>query len=62
MTGPRDSIIGMAREEVLQRFLTLLPARFEVAGGPAQLSAVVVDVNEQTGRARGIERVSRTQA
>jgi len=59
MTGPRDSIIGMGREEVLQRFLTLLPARFEVAGGPTQLNAVLIDVDEHTGRARGIERVRR---
>ena len=61
MTGPRDSIIGMRREEILQRFLTLLPARFEVAGGPVQLNAVVLDVDEATGRARGIERLSRVQ-
>jgi metallophosphoesterase (TIGR00282 family) len=60
MTGPQDSIIGMAREEVLQRFLTLLPARFDVATGPAQLNAVLFDVDDQTGRARHIQRVSRT--
>ncbi|HKV43080.1 MAG TPA: TIGR00282 family metallophosphoesterase [bacterium] len=61
MTGPRDSIIGMGREEVLQRFLTLLPARFDVAKGPAQLNAVLLDVDDRTGRARGIERVNRVE-
>ncbi|HEX4835089.1 MAG TPA: TIGR00282 family metallophosphoesterase [bacterium] len=61
MTGPRDSVIGMGRDEVLQRFLTLLPARFDVAAGPAQLNAVVVEVDDQTGRARRIQRVSRTE-
>jgi len=60
MTGPRDSIIGMARDGALQRFLTLLPARFEVAAGPVQLNGVLVDVEERTGRARRIERVVRT--
>lgn len=60
MTGPRDSIIGMEREGVLQRFLTLLPTRFEVASGPAQLNGVVVDVDAETGRALRIARVSRT--
>jgi 2',3'-cyclic-nucleotide 2'-phosphodiesterase len=61
MTGPRDSIIGMGRDEVLQRFLTLLPVRFDVAPGPSQLNGVVVEVDERTGRARRIQRVNRTE-
>ncbi|HLJ58749.1 MAG TPA: TIGR00282 family metallophosphoesterase [bacterium] len=59
MTGPRDSIIGMGREEVLRRFLTLLPSRFDVATGPVQLNAVVVEADARTGRASAIERVTR---
>jgi 2',3'-cyclic-nucleotide 2'-phosphodiesterase len=62
MTGPRDSVIGMSREIVLQRFLTLLPARFEVAGGPAQLNGVVIEVDAATGRASAIRRVNRVEA
>ena len=62
MTGPRDSIIGMGREEVLQRFLTLLPTRFDVAKGPAQLNAVLLDIDDAGGRARAIQRVGRTEA
>jgi len=61
MTGPRDSIIGMGREEVLQRFLTLLPTRFDVASGVAQLNAVAIEVDEATGHARRIQRVSHTE-
>lgn len=61
MTGPRDSVIGMSRDEVLQRFLTQLPVRFDVAPGPAQLNGVVVEVDERTGLSRRIERVSRTE-
>lgn len=57
MTGPRDGVIGMDRDRILERFLTGLPVRFEVASGPAQLSAVAVDVDEETGRARRIERI-----
>jgi metallophosphoesterase (TIGR00282 family) len=57
MTGPRDGIIGMDRERILERFLTQLPVRFEVATGPAQLNAVVLDVDEATGRARSIQRI-----
>lgn len=56
MTGPRDGIIGMAREGILERFLTQLPIRFEVAPGPVQLNGVIVTVAED-GRATAIERV-----
>ena len=62
MTGPRDSIIGMGREEVLQRFLTLLPARFDVAKGPAHLNGVLLEIDGETGRARSIRRISRVEA
>ncbi|MDR7556349.1 MAG: TIGR00282 family metallophosphoesterase [Armatimonadota bacterium] len=56
MTGPRDGIIGMAREGILERFLTQLPVRFEVASGPVQLNAVVVEI-AQDGRATTIQRI-----
>ena len=55
MTGPHDSIIGMAKEPIIQRFLNGLPARFEVAEGDVQLHAAVVDVDESSGRAHSIE-------
>jgi metallophosphoesterase (TIGR00282 family) len=61
MTGPRDSIIGMGREEVLQRFLTHLPVRFDVAKGPAQLNGVLLEVDGGDGRARSIERILRME-
>ncbi|HXT86317.1 MAG TPA: TIGR00282 family metallophosphoesterase [Verrucomicrobiae bacterium] len=57
MTGPHDSIIGMAKETIIERFLNSLPARFEVAEGDVQLHAVVIDADEPTGRARSIETV-----
>ena len=57
MTGPHDSIIGMAKESIIERFLKSLPARFEVAEGDVQLHAVVIDADEETGRARSIETV-----
>ena len=55
MTGPHDSIIGMTKEPIIQRFLTSLPARFEVAEGDVQMHAVVIDVDEASGHARSIE-------
>jgi len=57
MTGPHDSVIGARKAEAIQRFLTQMSVRLEVATGDVQLCAVVIDVDEDTGRARGIERL-----
>lgn len=57
MCGPSNSVIGMDREIVLKRFLTLMPIRFEVATGPGVISGVVIDVKEDTGAATSIERI-----
>ncbi len=59
MTGPLDSVIGFAPETVLPRFLTGLPTRFDVGGGPVVLNALLVDVDVLTGRAAGTARVAR---
>jgi len=57
MTGPMDSIIGMRRDIVIPKFLSGLPARFEVADDEAQLCAVLMDIDPVTGRARSIRRI-----
>jgi calcineurin-like phosphoesterase len=57
MTGPYDSVIGVEKEPILERFLTAMPRRFETAKGDPRLAAVVVDVDPETGRARGIDRM-----
>ncbi|MCX6786899.1 MAG: YmdB family metallophosphoesterase, partial [Candidatus Kaiserbacteria bacterium] len=59
MTGPTDSVIGRRVEDVLERFLTSIPVRFEVAEDNIQLQGVVVDINEKTGRADSIIRIIR---
>jgi metallophosphoesterase (TIGR00282 family) len=61
MTGPYDSIIGVEKEAVLHRFLTGMPSRFETAKGDPRFAAAVVDVDEQSGRARSIERMLLTE-
>jgi hypothetical protein len=58
MTGAHDSIIGVERSAVLQRFLTALPQRFDTATENPQLNAVVVTADETTGRASAIERLA----
>ncbi|MFD1018258.1 TIGR00282 family metallophosphoesterase [Thalassobacillus hwangdonensis] len=58
MTGPYDGILGMEREAVMKRFLTNLPVRFEVPKkGRTQLSAILADVDESTGKAKDIKRI-----
>jgi len=59
MTGPYDSVIGMEKGTVIQKFLSQLPARFEVAKGDVRLCAVLVDADAETGRASSIERIVR---
>jgi metallophosphoesterase (TIGR00282 family) len=58
MTGPHDSIIGVEVEPALGKFLNALPARFETASANPRLNAVIVDADEKTGLATGIERLS----
>jgi metallophosphoesterase (TIGR00282 family) len=57
MCGPLDSVIGMRTEQVLKRFVDQLPVRYDVGEGAPLLQAVAVDVDEKTGRARGIRRI-----
>ena len=56
MTGPYNSIIGVDKNIILQRFLTQLPVRMEAARHGAELHAVIVEVDESTGKANSIRR------
>src|SRR4030043_410446 len=59
MTGPTDSIIGDDVDAVIQRFLTQMPHPLTVGKGRPVLKAVVVEVDESSGKATGIERIQR---
>jgi 2',3'-cyclic-nucleotide 2'-phosphodiesterase len=58
MTGPVDSVIGVDKDIIIQRFLTQMPIRFEPAKGPAALRGVIIAVDPETGRATSIQRVN----
>ena len=58
MTGSFDSVLGIKKEVALERFLTLLPNRYEVAKGDARLQGVLIDVDNKTGRGLSIERLT----
>lgn len=57
LTGSRDAVIGMRKEGAIEKFLTQLPVRFEVAKKDAILCGVLVEVDETTGKARSIRRI-----
>jgi 2',3'-cyclic-nucleotide 2'-phosphodiesterase len=57
MTGPIDSVIGRKKEHVLERFLTQMPVKFEMAEENARVHGAVVEVDIKTGHALSIKRV-----
>ncbi len=57
MTGPVHSVIGMKPNLVIQKFLTQLPRRFEVAPGPSVLSGAVVTIDVASKKTTHISRV-----
>ena len=56
MTGPYDSVIGVEKDPVLQKFLNAMPVRMEPAKGSVELHSVIVDVDDSTGKALSIRR------
>ena len=62
MTGPHASVIGLAKEVAIHRFLTGEKKGFKVAEEGVRLEGVVLDVDERTGKARAIKRVQRRLA
>lgn len=56
MCGPTESVIGVKTELVLQRFLTHMPVKFEVAAGPVIVQGALVDIDPGSGRATGVRR------
>ena len=57
MTGPVDSVIGVARELAIQRFLSQMPNRFEPAKGPTALHGALVRIDPESGKALEIRRI-----
>jgi metallophosphoesterase (TIGR00282 family) len=57
-TGAHESVLGREIEPVIKRFVTHMPQRFAVARDRVYLQGAVIDIDETTGRARGIQRIS----
>lgn len=59
MTGPRQSVLGVKPERVIQRMRLHIPTRFEIADGPCFLQGVLLDLDEKSGKCRSIARICR---
>ncbi|MDA8126362.1 MAG: TIGR00282 family metallophosphoesterase [Deltaproteobacteria bacterium] len=58
MTGPFDSVIGIKKDSIMQRFLLQMPNKFEIAKGDVRLQGVIVECDPASGRAMAIERLN----
>lgn len=62
MCGPADSVLGVNKNFIIERFLTARPSKFEVAAGPAQINAVLIEVqtksDEKIKKAINIQRIN----
>ena len=59
MTGPYDSVIGVKHELIVERFIKRLPNKFELASGTVQFNAVVLTIDNESGKPQTIRRVQR---
>ena len=58
MVGPWNSVLGVKSEIILRKFTTAMPCRFDVEeNGPMVYSAVIVDIDDNTNKTSGIERL-----
>jgi len=58
MTGSFDSVIGVRKEDAIEKFITQRPAKFEVAKKDIRINGVVIEVDEKSGLALSIERIN----
>ena len=57
MTGPRDSVLGIKTELIINKFLTQMPVKFEVASGVGQLNGILLEIDSQTYKVMNIKRI-----
>lgn len=57
-TGPHESVLGREIDPVIRRFLTNIPQRFEVAKERVFLQGAIINVDDETGQAISVQRIS----
>jgi metallophosphoesterase (TIGR00282 family) len=58
MVGPRDSVIGIKKENIIKRFITQMPQQFTVSKEDIWINGVAIDIDEKSGKAREIVRIN----
>lgn len=61
MVGAYDSVIGIRRDQAIERFLTSRPQRFEPSKAGAVLGGILVEIDAKTGKALSLERITHTE-
>lgn len=62
MTGPADSILGVDKDIIIEKFLTYYPRKHVFAGGDCDVNGVCLDIDEKSGKCRTIERIRKRSA
>lgn len=57
MTGPEDSVIGIDKDQIIQKFIDQMPRKYDVASTKAMLNALIVEADEKTGKAKALQRL-----
>jgi len=60
MCGPTESVLGREIQPIVQRFYTSMPVNFPVAKGEVKLHGLMVDIDEESGRAISVQRIAET--
>lgn len=58
MSGPHEGVIGVDKEMILEKFLKHMPIKHELAKGSVQFNAVIIDIDEKSGKTIHIERIN----
>ena len=61
MTGSFDSVLGREKHQIIERFVTNMPVRFNLAQGDVRMQGVIIEADEATGKALSIKRVEYKQ-
>lgn len=57
MTGTVDSVLGVKKEIIINKFKTKLPQRFDLASGDCKMNCIIFDIDEKTGLTKDTERL-----
>jgi 2',3'-cyclic-nucleotide 2'-phosphodiesterase len=60
MCGPTESVLGREIQPIVQRFYSSMPVNFPVAKGEVKLHGLMVDIDEESGRAMSVQRIAET--